>query len=183
MSKTILEIALTVDGFVAGRNDEQDWLEGFGDLSEFGFDEFIAGIGAIIIGKRSYDLGVEQEWFKGDTYGNSPIFVICNEIPKEPSKDADFRFVTSGIDELYDRAVEIAGKKNVYVFGGPNLVQQLLDKNLLDEMRLNYVPILLGRGIPLFSSNSDTRKRLELIETKQFSNGLSRLHYRVLKNG
>lgn len=182
MSKTILEIALTVDGFVAGQNDEQDWLEGFEDLSEFGFDEFIASIGAIIIGRRSYDLGIEQGWFKGDTYGDSPIFVISNEIPKEQSKDADFRFVTSEIDDLHHQALQAAGDKNIYVFGGPNLVQQLLDKNLLDEVRLNYVPVLLGQGIALFSSNSNTRKRLKLIETKQFSNGLSRLHYRVLKN-
>lgn len=182
MSKTILEIALTVDGFVAGPYDEQDWLEGFGDLSEFGFDEFIAGVGAIIIGKRSYDLGIEQGWFKGGTYGDSPVFVICNDIPKETSNDADFRFVTSGIEDLHHQALEAAGDKNIYVFGGPNLVRQLLDKNLLDEMRLNYVPVLLGRGISLFESNSDARKLLELIETKQFSNGLSRLHYRILKN-
>ena len=182
MSKTILEIAITVDGFVAGLNDEQDWLDGFGDLSEFGFDEFIADTGAIIMGKRSSDLGVERGWFKGDSYGNSPILVICNEIPQEPSQDADFRFVTSGIDELYNRAIEAAGEKNVYVFGGPNLVQQLLDKGHLDEMRLNYVPVLLGEGIPLFSTGTKTRHQLELIQAKQFSGGLSRLHYRVVKN-
>lgn len=182
MSKTILEIAITVDGFVAGLNDEQDWLDGFGDLSEFGFDEFIADTGAIIMGKRSYDLGVERGWFEGDSYGDSPILVVCSEIPQEPSRDADFRFVTSGIDELYDRAIEAAGEKNVYVFGGPNLVQQLLDRDLLDELRLNYVPILLGEGIPLFSNDSKTRHKLELIQAKQFSGGLSRLHYRVVKN-
>lgn len=182
MSKTILEIALTVDGFVAGLDDQQNWLEGFGDLSEFGFEEFIAGVGAIIIGKRSYDLGIEQGWFKGDTYGDSPIFVICHDIPKEASTDADFRFVTSGIEDLYHKALEVAGDKNIYVFGGPSLVQQLLDKNLLDEMRLNYVPVLLGRGISLFSNNIDTRKRLELIEAKQFSSGLLRMHYSVVKN-
>lgn len=182
MSKTILEIAITVDGFVAGLNDEQKWLEGFGDLSEFGFDEFIAETGAIVIGKRSYDLGVDQGWFKSNTYGKSPIFVMCSEPPKNPPDDADFRFVTSGINDLYKLALEAAGNKNIYVFGGPNLVQQLIDKNLLDEMRLNYVPALIGQGIPLFSGNSNARKQLELIETRQFSKGLTRLHYRVLKN-
>lgn len=182
MSKTILEIAITVDGFVAGLNDEQDWLEGFGDLSEFGFDEFIAETGAIIIGKRSYDLGVDQGWFKSGTYGESPIFVICSELPKNPSNDADFRFITSGVNDLHKQAFEVAGDKNIYAFGGPNLVQQLIDKNLLDEMRLNLVPALIGRGIPLFSGNDNNRRQLELIETKQFSSGLTRLHYRVVKN-
>lgn len=181
MSKTILEIALTVDGFVAGPNDEQDWLEGFGDLSEFGFDEFISGIGAIIIGKRSYDLGIKQGWFRGDTYGNSPVFVLCNEAPQDAPSDADFRFVTSGIDDLYHQACEAAAEKNVYVFGGPNLVQQLLEKSLLDEIRINYIPILIGKGIPLFSNSTSTRKHLELIESKVFSGGLVRQHYRVAK--
>lgn len=182
MSKTILEIAITVDGFVAGLNDEQDWLEGFGNLSEFGFDEFIAEIGAIIIGKRSYDLGVDQGWFKSGVYGESPIFVICKAPPKNPSNDADFRFVTSGINDLYNLALQAAGDKNIYVFGGSNLVQQLIDKNLLDEIRLNFVPVLIGQGIPLFSGKVNAKKQLELIEAKQFSKGLTRLHYRVLKN-
>lgn len=183
MTKTVLEIALTVDGFIAGPNDEQHWLEGFEDTSEFGFDEFIADTGAIIMGKRSYDLGINQGWFKGTTYGALPIFVICNKIPNNPSNDADFRFVTTGIDDLCYQARVVAGDKNTYVFGGASLVQQLIDKNLLDEMRLNYVPVLLGRGIPLFSNNRTASNQLELIAAKQFSKGLTRLHYRVLKRG
>jgi len=53
MAKTILEIALSVDGYVAGLHDEQDWLEQFDDPAEFGFDTFIPTVGALVVGMRS----------------------------------------------------------------------------------------------------------------------------------
>lgn len=181
MTKTILEIALSADGYVAGLHDEQDWLEQFGDLSELGFDVFISTIGAIIVGNRSYELGVERGWFKNESYGPSPIFVVCKEAPESPSVDADFRFVTGGIEQAYQRAVEAAGGKNIYVFGGPSIVQQFLEKNLLDEMHLNYVPVLLGKGIPLFANMSERRIQLERLDVKVFPKGLSSIYYKVLK--
>lgn len=179
MTKTIVEIAVTVDGFVAGLHDEQDWLEGFEDLSELGFDAFIAGVGAIVVGMRSYKLGVERGWFKGNTYGPSPIFVVCKTPPQNPSTDADFRFVTTGIEDAHRQAAQAAGDKNIYIFGGPNIIQQFLEKNLLDELRLSVVPVLLGQGIPLFAHMQERRQKLERVDVKVFSNGLTSLVYKI----
>lgn len=180
MPKAILEIALSADGFVAGLHDEQDWLEQFDDPSEFGFDTFIPTVGALVVGMRSYQLGVERGWFKNEAYGPSPIFVVCQETPESPSSDADFRFVTS-IEEAHQKAAEAAGEKNIYVFGGPSIVQQFLEKNLLDEMHLHYVPVLLGQGIPLFANMSERRIQLERLDVKAFPKGLSSIYYKVLK--
>lgn len=180
MTKTIVEIAVTVDGFVAGPHDEQDWLEGFEDLSELGFDEFIAGVGAIVVGTRSYELGVERGWFKGGTYGSSPIFVVCKEAPQQPSEDADFRFVTTGIEEAHRLATQAAKDKNIYLFGGPNIIQQFMDKKLVDELRLSIVPVLLGQGIPLFAQQHAQLQHLERLDVKVFSNGLTSLIYKVV---
>lgn len=181
MSKTILEIAISVDGYVAGLHDEQDWLDQFDDPSEFGFDTFIPTLGAIVIGMRSYELGVERGWFKDETYGPSPIFVVCKQQPAAPSSDADFRFITTGIEEAYRSAAETAGDKSIYVFGGPNIVQQFLDKNLLDEIHLSIVPVLLGQGIPLFANMQERRISLERLDVKAFPKGLTSLLYKVLK--
>lgn len=181
MTKAILEIALSADGYVAGLHDEQDWLEQFDDPSEFGFDEFLPTIGALVVGMRSYELGVERGWFKNEAYGPSPIFVVCKEAPENTSADADFRFVTDGIEQAYQQAVEAAGEKNVYVFGGPSIVQQFLEKNLLDEMHLHYVPVLLGQGIPLFANMSERRMQLERLDVKTFPKGLSSIYYKVVK--
>lgn len=169
MTKAILEIALSADCYVAGLHDEQDWLEQFDDPSEFGFDKFLLTIGALVVGMRSYELGIERGWFKNEVYGPSPIFIVCKEAPESPSADADFRFVTDGIERAYQQAVEAAGEKNVYVFGGPSIVQQFLEKNLLDEMHLHYIPVLLGQGIPLFANMSERRIQLERFDVKAFS--------------
>jgi dihydrofolate reductase len=181
MAKAILEIALSADGYVAGLHDEQDWLEQFDDPSEFGFDRFIPTVGALVVGMRSYELGVERHWFKNEAYGPSPIFIVCKEKPQQPSADADFRFVTEGIEEAYRQAAEAAGEKNVYIFGGPSIVQQFLEKDLLDEMHLHYVPVLLGQGIPLFANMAERRIQLERLDVKAFSKGLSSIYYKVLK--
>ncbi len=181
MAKTILEIALSADGYVAGLHDEQDWLEQFDDPSEFGFSEFLPTVGALVVGMRSYELGVERGWFKNEAYGPSPIFIVCKEAPENPSTDADFRFVTGGIEEACKQAAQAAGEKNIYVFGGPSIVQQFLEKNLLDELHLHYVPVLLGQGIPLFANMSERRVRLERLDVKAFPKGLSSIYYRVIK--
>lgn len=181
MTKAILEIALSADGYVAGLHDEQDWLEQFDDPSEFGFDQFLPTVGSLVVGMRSYELGVERGWFKDEAYGPSPIFVVCKEAPENPSADADFRFVTGGIEEAYQKAAEAAGEKNIYVFGGPSIVQQFLQKDLLDEMHLHYVPVLLGQGIPLFANMDERRIQLERLDVKAFPKGLSSIYYKVLK--
>lgn len=181
MAKAILEIALSADGYVAGLHDEQDWLDQFDNPNEFGFDKFIPTVGSLVVGMRSYELGVERGWFKNEAYSPSPIFVVCKEAPSDPSADADFHFVTGGIEEAYHQAAKTAGEKNIYVFGGPNIVQQFLEKNLLDEMHLHYVPVLLGQGIPLFANTSERRIQLKRLDVKAYPKGLSSIYYRVLK--
>jgi dihydrofolate reductase len=182
MTKTILEIAISVDGYVAGLHDEQDWLEQFDDPNEYGFDAFIPTIGAIVVGMRSYELGAQRGWFKNGTYGPSPIFVVCKEQPENPSADADFRFITTGIEATYHQAAEVAGDKNIYVFGGPSIVQQFLEKDLLDEIHLSYVPVMLGQGIPLFANMKERQIQLERLDVKIFSKGLTSIYYRIKKD-
>lgn len=89
--------------------------------------------------------------------------------------------MTGGIEQACQQAIEAAGGKNIYVFGGPSIVQQFLEKNLLDEMHLNYVPVLLGKGIPLFANMSERRIQLERLDVKVFPKGLSSIYYKVLK--
>lgn len=181
MAKTILNLAISLDGYVAGTHDEIDWMSQYDDPSEFGFDEFIPAVGAIIVGQRSYEIGVEQGWFKNEAYGPSPIFVICREAPPEPSHDADFRFITDGIEDAYQKAALAAGSKNIYLFGGPSIIQQFLNKDLVDELHLAIVPVLLGRGIPLFANLRERRIQLERLQTEEFARGLTSLQYRIVK--
>ena len=74
MGKTLLYIATSLDRYVAGPNDEVEWLNRYNNV-DFGLKEFLSRVGAIIMGRRSYDIGVEQKWFSRFNYG-APIFVV-----------------------------------------------------------------------------------------------------------
>lgn len=179
---------MTFDGFVAGQHDEIDWIGASAAAKptkeaskKWDMSEFTSKVGAIIVGKRSYDLGVEQGWFKNKAYGPSPIFVLCQEAPKKPSNDADFRFVTEGIDEIYKQASRAAGDKWIYLFGGPSVFQQFLNKDLVDEMHLTIAPILIGQGIRLFDNLAERHVLLENLKTTEHPNGMIEVKYRIIK--
>lgn len=186
MAKTVLNLLITFDGYIAGEKDEIDWIEKVhnsqSDLEEFDFSSFTSKVGAIIIGNRSYELGVKHGWFKNEAYGPSPIFILSKTIPESISKDADFRFVTTGIKEAYKQASKAAGNKWIYLFGGANVFQQFLNENLVDEMYITIAPIIIGKGIRLFDNLTERHIELEKIDVTCHPNGMIETKYKVLKN-
>ncbi len=187
MAKTVLNLIMTFDGYVAGSHDEIDWIASSSvsnaskDSSKWDFSEFTSKVGAIIVGWRSYELGIEQGWFKNETYGPSPIFVLCESAPEKPSADADFHFITDGIEAVYKQASKAAREKWIYLFGGPNVFQQFLNKDLVDEMRITIAPILIGKGIRLFENLTERHVRLDRLKVADYPNGMIEVHYRIVK--
>jgi dihydrofolate reductase len=165
--KTILYIAISLDGYVAEPNDEIEWLNRYNNI-DFGLKEFLNRVGAIIMGRCSYDIGVEQKWFNQYNYG-VPIFV---------NKDAEFIFVTKGIETAHTQAKSKAGDKNVWIFGGANIAQQYLQLGLIDEISVGITPTLLGNGKRLFD-NIGKHIDLTLINTKQYEKDLVELNYKI----
>jgi dihydrofolate reductase len=175
MCKTVLYIATSLDGYIAGQNDEIGWLDRYSNV-DFGLKEFLSRVGAIIMGRRSYDIGVEQKWFSRFNYG-VPIFVVSHEQPVSINKDAEFIFVTEGIEAAHRQAKSKAGDKNVWIFGGANIAQQYLKLGLIDEISIGITPTLLGSGKQLFD-NIGKYTELTLIKTKQYED-LVELNYRI----
>jgi dihydrofolate reductase len=176
MAKTILYIATSLDGYVAGPNDEVEWLNRYNNIN-FGLKEFLSRIGAIIIGRRSYDIGVEQKWFSQYDYGVS-IFVVSHDQPISINKDGEFIFVTKGIEAAHKQAKSKAGNKNIWIFGGANIAQQYLKLGLIDEISIGITPTLLGSGKRLFD-NIGKYTELILIKTKQYEKDFVELDYRI----
>ena len=176
MGKTLLYLATSLDGYIAGPNDEIDWLDRYSNV-DYGFKEFLTGIGAIVMGRRSYDIGVEQKYFSQFDFG-VPIFVVSHDEPALINKDAVFIFVTQGIEAAHRQAQSKAGEKNVWVFGGANVAQQYLLLGLIDEINIGVTPTILGSGIRLFD-NIGKRIELTLIKTKQYDKDLVELDYRI----
>ncbi len=176
MSKTVLYIATSFDGYIAGPNDEVDWMDRYADV-EYGFNDFLAGVGAIIMGRRSYDVGIEQNWFGQYNYG-SPIFVLTKRAPYTPSQDGDFTFVTDGIEAAHKQANAKAGEKTIWIFGGASIAQQYAQKGMIEEIFIGLVPTILGDGKRLFD-HVGKRIELRLIDARKYEQDLMMLHYAV----
>src|SRR5690349_874542 len=115
MSRILVFIATSLDGFIAGPNDELDWLPGHGEDMEDTFTPFIAQIGAMLMGRRTFDVVMgfgAGSWH----YGETPVLVSTNR-PIEGAP-ASVRAVSGSIEELVAMAKAAAGDRDVYIDGG-----------------------------------------------------------------
>jgi dihydrofolate reductase len=163
MSKVYAQQSMSLDGFTTGPNvragngmgDDgdrlHDWMfDAKTKTDEEIIDDVRAATGAVIIGKRMFDVGFEP-WGDPPPFG-MPVFVVTHE-KREPlpmQGGTTYIFVTDGIEAALERARAAAGDKNVGIWGGANIIRQYLEAGLLDEMQIQLVPILLGDGIRLF---------------------------------
>jgi dihydrofolate reductase len=163
MSKVYAEQSMSLDGFTTGPNvrvgngmgDDGDRLHDwrFDAKTETDakvFDESRASIGAVIIGKRMFDVGFEP-WGDPPPY-RMPVFIVTHEKrqPLPMKGGTTYTFVTDGIEAALELARAAAGDKNVGIWGGANIIRQYLKAGLLDEMQIHLIPILFGDGIRLF---------------------------------
>lgn len=170
MSRVRVFLALSLDGFIAGPNDELDWLTPNAEVEDT-FTPFLAEIGVLLMGRRTYDI---VSAFTGPwPYGEIPLLVATHR-PLQNTR-AGVEAVAAPIAELLAQARARAGNKDVYLDGGA-LVQQALAADLVDEMTLTLIPLLLGGGIPLFASLPGRRK-LALVAQRALGGGLVQLRY------
>jgi dihydrofolate reductase len=190
MSRTILELSISLDGYAAGPNigpesvmgDNgerlHDWL--FAGATETGRriqGEFFAGAGAVIVGRTMFDLGKRYWDPDPETFQRLPVFVVTHR-PADPIVDpggSTFTFVSEGLEHALVSAREAAGDRDVVVLGGPTIAGQFLSAGLLDELRLHLVHILLGAGTPLFDPRRSGFQQLEATRIDEDS-GVT--HYR-----
>jgi dihydrofolate reductase len=111
-------------------------------------EALFADAGACLVGRRMFD--VSEAW-RGNPPGGLPCFVVTHEPPAEWIKaGSPFTFVTEGPGNALAQARAVAGDKQVYIGGGADIANQLLRAGLIDEIRINLVPVLLGAGTRLF---------------------------------
>ena len=196
MAKIVLDMSMSLDGFITGPDDVMqnplgmdghrlhDWLnDGSGDPRSYRptdepsatvFDEVMA-TGAVISGRRTYD---HARGWNGDHHDGVPIFVPTHSPPPGPPP-GNVRFVTDGIASCVAQAKAAAGERDVLLHGATT-AQECLRAGLLDEMEMHVVPVLLGQGRRLFDGLSPDHIELELVRSLQ-APGVLHLHYRVCK--
>jgi dihydrofolate reductase len=203
MGKVVVDITMSLDGFIAGPNDGPElplgeggerlhewvfdlasWREPHGlaggkaDRDSEVLDEAFRTVGAIVVGRRMFDNA--GGWGDNPPF-HMPVFVLTHEARETETKEGGttFTFVTDGIERALEQAKAAAGDKNVGVSGGANTIQQFLGAGLLDEMQIHIAPMLLGGGRRLFDH---LETQIELEGTRVIdSPGITHLRYRVVK--
>ena len=177
MTRVIFDISMSLDGFVtaAGQTPEQPMGEGGLRLVEWAFEgderdrkiieDGIAGLGAVIAGRRTYDHSLPWWGEDGPTQGaRVPVFVVTHSAPDNAPDGGVYTFVTDGIEEALRQARDAAGDKYITVMGGAEIGRQYLRAGLVDELSLHVVPVLLGRGTRMFDETIGERVDLEFVD-------------------
>jgi len=184
VGKVILDMAMSLDGFIAAPNDEDAGLHNYffapSGATVKVIEEGFNTTGAIVMGRRSYDIGAAQDGFADNPY-HVPTFVLAHHVPGKKAKGAEeFIFVTDGVESALQQAKLAAGERYVVIGGGANIAQQFLKAGLIDAMQIHLVPILLGTGIRLFDQSGADHIELESTEVIEGS-GVTHLRFRVIK--
>jgi dihydrofolate reductase len=159
MSKILWHITMSLDGYIAGPDDSMDWA--FGHGSSPLADEVMKSTGAILAGRRWYDVATAKYAGRDGIYGGAwtgAVFVLTHR-PPDPD-DQEITFLSVGIEEAVGTARESAGNKNLGIFGA-SIAQQCLAAGLLDEIVIHLAPVLLGDGVPLYGGSGAGPVELE----------------------
>ena len=189
MSRSVLSMSMSLDGFITGPDDDvarglgrggerlHDWL---GDGGPGGFEppgrsreiyDEVMATGAVLVGRRTFDHA--GRW-NGDHHG-VPIFVPTRGEPPAPASEL-VHYVTDGIESAMRQAKQAAGDADVLVHGAET-AQSCLRAGVLDELEIHLIPVLLGAGRPLFG---DLPEHVELELTRVVeAPGVTHLRFRV----
>lgn len=147
-TKNIVFIGKSLDGFIAGKNGELDWLDMIPnpEQNDMGYQALMDEIDAIVMGKTTFQtvIGFDIPWpYK------KHVFVLSHSL-KEVPKDLNNKVtLLQGDENDVLKTIHSKGFYNLYIDGG-KVIQNFLAKDLIDELRISTLPILLGDGVPLF---------------------------------
>lgn len=185
MRKVILNLAVTLNGFVEGPNGELDWLvrdkeTDFGDI----LSDILSGKDIIFYGRVSY-----EKWgnFQPDEKASQKLkneYKLMHSKQKyvfsrtKTGDNSNASFISSNIKE---RVLEIKQQpgKNIWLYGGPGIVTTFFNLDLIDELRLAVHPVIIGKGKPLFQGILNTHK-LALDFVQGYKSGVTLLTYKII---
>ena len=197
MGKVVIDMSISLDGFITGPNDNpkqplgenaevlHNWLFSGDQVSQVNdffklskvnravLDESLINAGAMIVGRGTYD--IVNGWGGSHPNKGVPVFVVTNNHPESvPQGTTPFTFVSDGVASAVAKAKEIAGDKEIGV-AGASVSEQCLDAGLVDELFLHIVPVILGKGKRFFKAFIP----LEIMEVINASD-VTHIRYKVI---
>jgi dihydrofolate reductase len=169
MRKVILFIATSIDGYIAGQNNEIDWL--FTD-ADYGFNSFYDSIETTLLGYNTYKVALTFDIFPYPDKKNYVFSLHHTHTDNNP-----VIFIKENPCEFVKQLKKQEGK-NIWLVGGSQINTLLLNDLLIDEIIISIHPIILGKGIPLFTETT-TRGNYKLVNSQDFKSGLVQMHYNL----
>lgn len=158
--KIILNLAVSLDGYIASEDGGYDWIVGDGDHTldtdnKFDFGVFLEGIDTVVMGKNCYDQNFHQD------FKDKKVYVATS---KELQDEANIRFISGDICKVIEEEKAKEGK-DIFLFGGGILVDYFIKEDAIDEYIIGIVPTILGKGRPLFLGGNQAIK----LQLKEYS--------------
>lgn len=174
--KLTLYIASSLDGYIAQPNDDLSFLNRVQKEGEdYGYQDFLATVDTVIIGRRTYDWVMKQ--VPEFPHADMKTYVITRT---ERPQQGNITFYSGNLSELVARLKQQNGK-NIFCDGGAEIVNALLHEKCIDELIISVIPVLAGDGIRLFQDGRP-EQNLELVSVQKFDTGLVQLHYKTTTN-
>lgn len=172
----ILYIASSLDGYIAGPDDDLSFLSRVEREGEdYGYAAFMQQVDTVLVGRRTYDkvMSMVPEF----PHAHLETWVITGTARPALGK---VNFYTGDISSLLHKLKSREGR-TIFCDGGAQLIHRLLTAQLVDEIILSIVPVLLGNGLRLFT-DSIPEQSLQLLSSRRFPGGLVQVHYRVIQD-
>jgi len=177
--RIILDLAVTLDGFIEGENGEVDWC--IMD-PEMGFTDFLNEIDTILYGRKSYELWGQYTPQPKDSDTEKEMWKLVHSKEKyvfsrSKKEDPQAKYITENILEEIIKLKSKPGK-DIWLYGGASLITTFINLGLVDEFRLSVHPVILGEGKPMFI-DINKRVNLKMVNTRTFSSGVVQLIYHL----
>ncbi|MEJ8819272.1 dihydrofolate reductase family protein [Lacibacter sp. H407] len=180
MKKVILSVATSLDGFIEGPNREIDWIP-FTEDGVKALEQFLNEIDTVLYGRISYETWGNYVPAEDSTDFDKNFYAGLNKMKKYVFSTTKKNFegnpivVQSNIEETVNKLKQESGK-NIWLYGGAELVTGFVNLDLVDEFRIAVFPIILGAGRSLFK-NIDHRVKLKLIDVITGPSGIAEFRY------
>lgn len=185
MTRVIAGQTVSLDGFATDKQGSSAAL--YPDLADLRGGSYMNALieetGAVIMGRRAFEMPEDPDTIADEYEFQTPIFVITHHPPAVPPKENErvrFTFVTDGVSSAVTQARAAAGDRAVQVVGGVDVIRQLLRAGLVDELRLDVMPVLLGSGLRFLDDPALADVRLEKVAVVQ-AGARTSLRFRVLR--
>ncbi|MCJ8166533.1 dihydrofolate reductase family protein [Pontibacter sp. E15-1] len=171
--KLVLYISMSLDGFIATKDDDLSWLSVVEKEGEdYGYAVFTETVDTYIVGRVTYDIVLK---LTGGIFPQAEKYRCYVITRQERAAENGVTFYNGDLEELIRKLKSEKGK-NIYCDGGGQIVKLLMENNLIDEYIISVIPILLGDGKRLFLGGTD-RIALKAMPSKDFATGLVQLRY------